>query len=57
VGRSTQIELYFIVPPGMPPRTIEALDALRDEIGDGIGDESPNRWLTIVFTADESWAN
>jgi predicted Co/Zn/Cd cation transporter (cation efflux family) len=57
VGRSTQIEVYFIVPSGMPPRTIEAWDALRDEIGDAIGDESPNRWLTIVFTADESWAD
>ncbi len=57
VGRSTQIELYFIVPPGTPPRSIEAWDALRDEIGDAIGDESPNRWLTIVFTADETWAD
>jgi predicted Co/Zn/Cd cation transporter (cation efflux family) len=57
VGRSTQIELYFIVPSGMPPRTIEAWDALRDEIGDAIGEESPNRWLTIVFTADASWAD
>jgi predicted Co/Zn/Cd cation transporter (cation efflux family) len=57
VGRSTQIELYFIVPPGSPPRSIEAWDALRDEIGEAIGDESHNRWLTIVFTADETWAD
>jgi predicted Co/Zn/Cd cation transporter (cation efflux family) len=57
VGRSTQIELYFIVPPGMPPRTIEAWDALRDQINDAIGEDSPNRWLTIVFTADEEWAD
>jgi predicted Co/Zn/Cd cation transporter (cation efflux family) len=57
VGRSTQIELYFIVPAGMPARTIEAWDTLRDEIGEAIGDESHNRWLTIVFTADESWAD
>jgi predicted Co/Zn/Cd cation transporter (cation efflux family) len=57
VGRSTQIELYFIVPPGMPPRTIEAWDAVRDEINDAIGEDSPNRWLTIVFTADEEWAD
>lgn len=57
VGRSTQIEIYFIVPPGTPARTIEAWDALRDEVGEAIGDESHNRWLTIVFTADESWAN
>jgi len=57
VGRSTQIELYFIVPPGTPPRSIEAWDSLRDEIGEAIGDESHNRWLTIVFTADETWAD
>ncbi|BDG73426.1 cation diffusion facilitator family transporter [Roseomonas fluvialis] len=57
VGRSTQIEIYFIVPPGAPPRSIEDWDSLRDEIGEAIGDESPNRWLTIVFTADAEWAD
>ncbi|MGV2101073.1 cation transporter [Rhizobium sp. 21-4511-3d] len=56
VGRATQIELYFIVPEGLPARTIEQWDALRDEIGDAIGDESANRWLTIAFTADTEWA-
>jgi predicted Co/Zn/Cd cation transporter (cation efflux family) len=56
VGRATQIELYFIVPEGLPPRTVEAWDALRDEIGAAIGDESANRWLTIAFTADVQWA-
>lgn len=56
VGRATQVELYFIVPPGLPPRSIEAWDALRDEIGDAIGDESADRWLTIAFTADVEWA-
>lgn len=57
VGRSTQIELYFIVPAGLAPRSIESWDAIRDEVGDAIGDESPNRWLTVVFTADEAWAD
>ncbi|WP_236016337.1 cation diffusion facilitator family transporter [Brucella endophytica] len=56
VGRSTQIELYFIVPPGSPARAIEEWDKLRDEIGDALGEASPDRWLTIVFTADPEWA-
>lgn len=56
VGRATQIELYFIVPPGLPPRSVEEWDAIRDEIGAAIGDESVNRWLTIAFTADVEWA-
>ncbi|KQU76372.1 cation diffusion facilitator family transporter [Aminobacter sp. DSM 101952] len=56
VGRLMQIELYFIVPPGLPAKTIEAWDRLRDEIGDALGDEGPDRWLTIAFTADREWA-
>jgi predicted Co/Zn/Cd cation transporter (cation efflux family) len=35
---------------------VEDWDALRDEIGNAIGDESTNRWLTIAFTADAEWA-
>lgn len=56
VGRSRVIELYFIVPPDMPARTIAAWDGLRDEIGTAIGGEGPDRWLTIVFTGDPEWA-
>jgi predicted Co/Zn/Cd cation transporter (cation efflux family) len=56
VGRGRQIELYFIVPPGWPARTLEAWDALRDEIGEAIGGDSPDRWLTIAFTTDREWA-
>ncbi len=56
VGRARQIELYFIVPRGLPPRPIEYWDGLRDEIGDAIGGEGPDRWLTIAFTADPEWA-
>ncbi len=56
VGRARQIELYFIVPPNLPAKTIEEWDRIRDEIGDAIGDESVNRWLTIAFTADVEWA-
>jgi len=56
VGRGTQIEIYFIVPRGWPPRCLEKWDSLRDEIGQALGEDSPDRWLTIVFTTDEEWA-
>ncbi|WEJ12153.1 cation diffusion facilitator family transporter [Sinorhizobium prairiense] len=56
VGRATQIELYFIVPQNLPPRSIEAWDRVRDEVGAAIGGEGHDRWLTIAFTADLEWA-
>ncbi|WP_188262950.1 cation diffusion facilitator family transporter [Azospirillum tabaci] len=56
VGRGRQIELFFIVPSGWPPRTLEEWDRIRDEVGAAIGGESPDRWLTIAFTSDPEWA-
>ena len=56
VGRSREIELYFIVPKTMPARNIAEWDAWRDEIGNAIGGEGPDRWLTVVFTGDPEWA-
>ncbi len=56
VGRAQQIELYFIVPQDAPPRAIAAWDAMRDAIGAAIGPDSPDRWLTIIFTGDMEWA-
>ena len=56
VGRSKEVELFFIVPADSPPRTITPWDALREEVGELIGDEGPDRWLTILFTADPEWA-
>jgi predicted Co/Zn/Cd cation transporter (cation efflux family) len=56
VGRARQIELYFIVPQGTPARRMEDWDAIRDEVGEAIGDDSPDRWLTVVFTGDPEWA-
>lgn len=56
VGRSREIELYFIVPRTMAARNIAEWDAWRDEIGDAIGGEGPDRWLTVVFTGDPEWA-
>ncbi|MDH7794636.1 MULTISPECIES: cation transporter [unclassified Beijerinckia] len=56
VGRGRQIELYFIVPTGWPAKRLEEWDRLRDEIGESIGGDTSDRWLTIVFTTDEEWA-
>lgn len=56
VGRSREIELYFIVPKTLPARNIAEWDAWRDEIGNAIGGEGPDRWLTVVFTGDPEWA-
>ena len=56
VGRGRQIELYFIVPAGLPPKRLEEWDKIRDEIGDAICNDTPDRWLSIVFTTDLEWA-
>jgi predicted Co/Zn/Cd cation transporter (cation efflux family) len=56
VGRARLIEMYFIVPPGLPPRPVEEWDRVRAAIGARIGGDTPDRWLTIVFTTDLSWA-
>lgn len=56
VGRGKQIELYFIVPGGWPAKTLEEWDHIRDEVGAAIGDDGPDRWLTISFTTDVEWA-
>lgn len=56
VGRARQIELYFIVPEDWPAWTLAEWDAVRDVIGEAIGGEGPNRWLTIAFTTDPQWA-
>ncbi len=56
MGRGRQIELFFIVPKNWPARRLEEWDAVRDEIGDALGGEGTDRWLTIVFTTDEEWA-
>ncbi|WP_420814326.1 cation diffusion facilitator family transporter [Legionella antarctica] len=55
IGRAQFIEIHIVVPPGYPIASVEALDVIRHEIADAMGGESPQRWLTIVFTANESW--
>ncbi|MGE4373073.1 MAG: cation diffusion facilitator family transporter [Xanthobacter sp.] len=57
VGRGRQIELYFIVPHHWPARRLEEWDQMREEIGAALGEASPDRWLTIVFTTDIKWAD
>ena len=57
VGRGRQIELFFIVPEDFPPKKLQEWDDIRDEIGIAIGEEGPDRWLTIAFTTDPEWAD
>lgn len=56
VGRSKLIDIHFVLPPGWALDSVAVLDAIRDEVGAEIGDEGPNRWLTICFTEDAEWA-
>lgn len=51
-GRAAFIEISVLVPKDMPAQPVAHFDALRDEIGEAIGEQGPDRWLTIVFTAD-----
>ncbi|WP_313341957.1 cation transporter [Stenotrophomonas sp.] len=55
VGRGEQIELFFVVPADDAPRPLVEWDQLRDEIGEALGEESTDRWLTIMFTTDREW--
>ena len=55
IGRAQFIEIHIVVPASYPISSIEALDVIRREIMDAIGGESPQRWLTVAFTAEESW--
>lgn len=55
VGRGRQIELFFLVPPDWPAKRLEEWDRTRDQIGEELGGEGPDRWLTIAFTTDREW--
>ena len=55
IGRAQFIEIHIVVRPGYPIKGVEALDAIRREIGEAMGGENPQRWLTVAFTTDESW--
>ena len=55
IGRAQFIEIHIVLPEGYFISGIESLDMIRREIRDAVGGESPQRWLTVAFTADESW--
>jgi cation diffusion facilitator family transporter len=55
VGRAQFIEIHIAVTPDWPLNSIATADAIRREIAEAIGEESPQRWLTIDFTADPRW--
>ncbi|NCA68901.1 MAG: cation transporter [Sphingobacteriia bacterium] len=50
-GRARFIEIAVLVPSDLC-LPVSDIDALREEIGTSIGDPGPDRWLTIIFTAD-----
>ncbi len=52
VGRARFIEISILVPPDMPVASVSDFDRIRHEIGDALGGEGPEQWLTIVFTSD-----
>ena len=53
-GRARFIELSVLVPEDYPPMPVAHFDGLRREIGDALGGEGPERWLTISFTCETS---
>lgn len=55
IGRAQFIEIHIVVPANYAISSIEALDAIRREISEAVGGESPQRWLTVAFTAEENW--
>jgi predicted Co/Zn/Cd cation transporter (cation efflux family) len=56
VGRALQVELHFIVSKQLPGRPLEEWDLIRDEVGAAIGEDGPDRWLTVAFTTEPRWA-
>ncbi|AZE48325.1 Cobalt-zinc-cadmium resistance protein [Pseudomonas chlororaphis] len=57
VGRSSVIEIHIILPSGFDVGAIDTLDAWREAIARQIGEASPDRWLSISFTAQMRWAD
>lgn len=53
IGRAQFIEIHIVLPLGYPIFGVESLDAIRHEIGEAMGGETPQRWLTVAFTCDE----
>lgn len=54
-GRARFIEIHIVTPPDFGKSGVAELDAIRQEIGDRLGEPGPQRWLTIAFTARPEW--
>lgn len=55
VGRGLFVEIHIMLPPSMNTWHVGQLDEVRGEIAAGIGQEGPNRWISIGFTRDRRW--
>jgi predicted Co/Zn/Cd cation transporter (cation efflux family) len=55
IGRAQFIEIHIVLPLGYPIKGVESLDAIRGEIGNALGEEGPEFWLTVAFTTEERW--
>ncbi|WP_154667004.1 cation diffusion facilitator family transporter [Chania multitudinisentens] len=55
MGRGLFIEIHIVVPENMENSGIHKFDQIRDRIAEAIGEEGPDRWLTISFTQDPKW--
>lgn len=54
-GRARFIEIHIVTPPDFARTGVGELDRIRQDIADALGEPSPQRWLTIVFTARPEW--
>lgn len=55
-GRALMIEIHIVVPKDYEISSVSFFDEVREELGKAIGDEGPDRWFVVSFTADEKWA-
>jgi predicted Co/Zn/Cd cation transporter (cation efflux family) len=55
VGRGAFIEIHILVPPDWQFGSVAEVDAIREEIAAALGNEHEHTWLTVDFTAQESW--
>lgn len=54
MGRARFIEINILLPKGYPLSGVEQMDEVRREIDEYVGEPSPQRQLTVMFTGDES---
>ena len=54
IGRAHFIEIHIVIPLEHGLSDIHDLDVIRNEIREAMENDSPQLWLTIAFTGDES---